>query len=57
MKNKSGMDMEKALQEKETMQKHFTGEHGYKSSVFELLIEHFKGELEKEKGIRNDNER
>ena len=55
--NKSIVDNKKALQEKETMQKHFIREHGYGSSVLELLIEHFKEELEKEKGIKNDNER
>lgn len=47
MKTKPVIDMEKALQEKETMQKHFVREHGYKSSVLVLLIEHFKEQLKK----------
>ena len=45
--NKPIIDMKKALQEKEVMQKHFIREHGYRSSVFDILIEHFKGELKK----------
>ena len=49
MKTKPVIDMEKALQEKETMQKHFVREHGYNSSVFEILINHFKEQLKKEK--------
>lgn len=47
MKNKPVIDMEKALQEKETMQKHFIREHGYESSVLILLIEYFKEQLKK----------
>ena len=47
MKNESVIDIEKALQEKETMQKHFVREHGYESSVFVLLIKHFKEQLKK----------
>lgn len=43
------VDNEKALHEKETMQKNFIREHGYRSSVLDILIEHFKGELKKEK--------
>lgn len=47
MKNNSVTDIEKALQEKETMQKHFVREHGYESSILVLLIEHFKEQLKK----------
>lgn len=47
MKNNSVIDIEKALQEKQTMQKHFVRENGYKSSVLTLLIEHFKEQLKK----------
>lgn len=47
MKGEPVIDMEKALQEKETMQKHFVREHGYESSVLILLIEYFKEQLEK----------
>ena len=46
-KTKPVLDIKKALQEKETMQKHFVREHGYESSVFVLLIEHFKEQLER----------
>lgn len=47
MKNKPVIDIEKVLQEKETMQKHFVREHGCECSVLILLIEHFKEQLEK----------
>ena len=47
MKNKPIIDVEKALQEKETMQKHFIREHGYESSVLVLLIEHFREQLKR----------
>lgn len=47
MKNKPIIDVEKALHEKEVMQKHFVREHGYKSSVLILLIEYFKEQLKK----------
>ena len=56
MKTKPIIDIEKALQEKEIMQKHFIRENGYKSSIFELLINHFKDELKKKKEeIKNDS--
>lgn len=48
MKTKPVTDMKKALHEKETMQKHFVREHGHKSDVLDILIEHFKEQLEKE---------
>lgn len=41
------VDVEKALEEKRAMQKVFTSEHGYSSSVLTLVIEHFEGELKK----------
>ena len=47
MKNKPVIDVKKALQEKETMQKHFVREHGYESSVLILLINHFKEQLKR----------
>lgn len=47
MKTKSIIDMKKALQEKEMMQKQFIREHGHSSSVLTLLIEYLKRELEK----------
>ena len=49
MKNKPVIDVEKALQEKEIMQKHFVREHGFRSSIIDLLIEHFKEQLKKQK--------
>ena len=49
MKTEPVIDIEKALQEKEVMQKHFIREYGYTSSVFELLINHFKEQLKKQK--------
>ena len=54
MKIEPVIDMEKALQEKETMQKHFVREHGYRSSIFDLLIEHFKDGLKKRKGEKKE---
>lgn len=50
MKDRPVIDMEKALQEKEIMQKHFVREHGFRSSIIELLITHFKDKLKEEKG-------
>ena len=47
MKNKPIIDVEKALQEKETMQKHFVRKHEYKCPILILLIEHFRGQLKK----------
>jgi len=47
MRTKEVIDVEKALQEKETMQKHFVREHGYESGILSILIEHFRGQLEK----------
>ena len=44
------IDVDKALEEKRTMQKQFKREHGYSSHVLDLVIEHFeemKGKLEK----------
>ena len=43
------VDNEKALEEKEIMQKQFIRENGYRSDVLDLLIEHFKEEVRKEK--------
>ena len=54
MTNEPVVDIEKALQEKETMQERFIRENGYKSSIFELLINHFKGELKKRKGEKKE---
>ena len=48
MKIEPVIDMKKALHEKETMQKHFIRENGYKSDVLNILIEHFKEQVEKE---------
>lgn len=36
------VDIEKALSEKRAMQKIFTREHGYPSSVLTLVIAHFE---------------
>ena len=47
MGNKQIVDMEKALEEKEQMQKVFVREHGYPSSVLTLVIEHYSGESDK----------
>lgn len=47
MKNKQITDMEKALEEKEQMQKIFVREHGYPSSVLTLVIEHYSEENDK----------
>ena len=41
------LDMEKALHEKETMQKNFIRNHGCESYVLGLIIEYFKEQLEK----------
>jgi hypothetical protein len=41
------VDMEKALAEKEQMQKIFVREHDYPSSVLTLLIAYFKGQIRK----------
>ena len=49
MKGEPVIDMEKALQEKEIMQKHFVREHGFRSSIIELLITHFKEQLKKQR--------
>ena len=43
------VDNKKALEEKEIMQKQFMREHDYRSNVLDLLIEHFKEEVRKEK--------
>ena len=42
MKNNQILDIEKALEEKKAMQKIFTREHDYPSSVLALLIEYFE---------------
>jgi len=47
MKNIQTIDIEKALDEKRTMQKIFTREHGYPSSVLTLVIAYFE---ERKKG-------
>ena len=51
MKNESVIDNEKALQEKEVMQKQFVRKNGYKSDVLILLIEHFKEQLKKKRRL------
>lgn len=48
MKDKPIVDIEKALSEKKAMQKVFTREYGYPSSVLSLLIIYF----EKQKEVR-----
>lgn len=47
MKNGLNVDVEKALEEKKAMQKIFTREHGYPSSVLALLITYFETKVEK----------
>ena len=42
MKDKQIVDIDKALNEKRTMQKIFTREYGYPSSVLDLLITYFE---------------
>jgi hypothetical protein len=42
MKTKPVIDVEKALSEKEQMQKIFVREHGYPSPVSALVIKYFK---------------
>lgn len=37
------LNVDKALDEKKQMQKIFVNEHGYPSSVLEIVIEHLKG--------------
>ena len=49
MKNKHIIDMEKALEEKDQMQKIFVREQGYPSSVLTLVIKHYSGESNKNK--------
>ena len=51
-KTKGVIDNEKALEEKKIMQKQFVREHSYSSHVLDLLIEHFEGEIEKQKGVK-----
>jgi hypothetical protein len=46
MKDKPIVDMEKALSEKKAMQKIFTCEYGYSSSVLYLLIVYFEKQKE-----------
>ena len=46
-KTKQIVDVEKALEEKKTMPKTFTREHGYSSSVSALLIAYFEEIKEK----------
>ena len=46
-KSKQIVDVEKALEEKKTMQKVFAREHGYSSSVLALLITYFEEAKEK----------
>ena len=46
MKNEL-IDVEKALEEKKTMQKVFYREHGYPSSVLALLITYFEERKQK----------
>ena len=41
------IDVEKALEEKKTMQKVFYREHGYPSSVLALLITYFEERKQK----------
>ena len=41
-KTEGVIDNEKALEEKEIMQKQFVREHGYRSHVLDILIEHFE---------------
>ena len=48
MKPKQIIDYVKALEEKKAMQKAFTREYGYPSSVLTLLIDYFRG-LQKRK--------
>ena len=43
MKNKLVLNVDKALEEKKQMQKIFAREHGYPSSVLEIVIEHLEG--------------
>jgi len=43
------LNVERALDEKHQMQKIFLGEHGYPSSVLEIVIEHLEG-LKRGKG-------
>ena len=47
MENKEIVDMERALEEKKTMQKVFLREFGYPSSVLALLIAYFEEKKEK----------
>lgn len=47
MKNGLIVDVEKALEEKKAMQKIFTREQGYPSSVLALLIAYFEERKEK----------
>ena len=42
MKTKPIIDIERALEEKKTMQKVFIRDNGYPSSVLSLLIEYFR---------------
>lgn len=42
MKDKPIVDIDKALSEKKAMQKIFTSDHGYSSSVLALLIAYFE---------------
>ena len=48
MKPKQITNVEKPLEEKKAMQKAFTREYGYPSSVLTLLIDYFRG-LQKRK--------
>lgn len=43
MRNKLVLNVDKALEEKKQMQKIFVREHGYPSSVLEIVIEHLEG--------------
>ena len=49
MENKQIVNVERALEEKKTMQKVFIREHGYPSSVLALLITYFEKRKEVKK--------
>jgi len=52
-KIRSVIDVEKALEEKRAMQKQYVREHGYRSYILDLLIEHFE-EMQK-RSKENEN--
>jgi len=43
IEDKMLLNVDKALDEKQQMQKIFVRENGYPSSVLEIVIEHFEG--------------